>query len=277
MVAVHPADQRRHVAAPVAVAARRVVHVHLLDGAVVRHRAVAPRLLRAPVPAAADVRSRHPPRAARAGERLVVEVRGLVAGLLPRLQQHQGQPAGTHSPGPHLDTVRRADPHQLGAGPRGVLARPRVGPVGQGGHREPVGPLLVRAGADLQDGIRLAHVPGQGEHRVRRGREAAGLPRAVVGAPQQRAEVHLELADAVGALARERQRGSAGAARGLGSRPDAGGDADGAHGGRAAEGSLQHRSPARRWLVHPSFIAHRTRWLRETPRETRRVDTESHP
>ena len=56
VVAVHAADQRRHVAAPVVVAVDRVVDVHLLDRVVDAGPAVTPRLPGAPLPAAVQLR-----------------------------------------------------------------------------------------------------------------------------------------------------------------------------------------------------------------------------
>ena len=260
VVAVHPPDQRGHVTAPVVVAARRVVHVHLLDGAVVARLAVAPPLVRAPLPSAALAGPRHPsgPR-----ERLVLGTaeryvglvgRGGVARLRPGVQQHEGEPARPQPADAHLHAVGGPDPHQVGAGDARILVRGGVGPVGQHGHGPPVAPATIGARAYLRIGRGLPSVPGQREHRVRRGGERRGLPAAVVGATgeQRTVERYLQLTDPLGRRPGERQ--GAGTRLGVGAGPDAHGCADGPDGGHAPEGRLQHRSPARGRLLHHIIV-----------------------
>ena len=84
-----------------------------------------------------------------------------------------------------------------------------VGPVRERGHRQPVAPPAFGASADLEERGGVSAVPGQSEHRVRRRGQVVALPQVVAGSSGQHRAVerYLELADPVGALVDQRQRG----------------------------------------------------------------------
>ena len=262
VVAVHAPDQRRHVAAPVVVAARRVVHVHLLDGAVVAGLAVAPPLVRAPLPAAALARAAAPVRPA-SSDSSAVRPRGTSGssaaaaspGCAQGFSSTRVRPRGRDWADAHLHAVGGPDPHQVGAGDARLLVGGGVGPVGQHGHGPPVAPPAIGARAYLRRRARSPPRPRSARASSTPWRPAPSVSqrpssaRRASSGPSRGTSSSPIPSDAEPASVRVR-----GARLGVGAGPDAHGCADGPDGGHAPEGRLQHRSPARGRLLHHIIV-----------------------